>query len=150
MGGDGLWPRCANCTAGEGKAAMTLRVMVRDPEAPMTVVKGEMAYYEIHTSSNVTYDLLVEQIEFADIVVLNKVADAEPHLVDAARKIIRSLNADARIIETTHSDVPPAAILEETVYVARVHTRTKGVRSLPMSGPIRRCTTACPRPYLLS
>jgi hypothetical protein len=63
MGDGGLWPRCANCTAHEGKAAMTLRVMVRDPESPMTVVKGEMAYYEIHTSSNVTYDLLVEQID---------------------------------------------------------------------------------------
>jgi len=39
--------------------------------------------------------LLTGQIEFADVVILNKVADAEPHQVDAARKIIRSLNADA-------------------------------------------------------
>jgi len=45
-------------------------------------------------------NLLVEQIEFADVVVLNKVADAEPHQVAAALQIIRSLNADAKIIET--------------------------------------------------
>ncbi len=52
-----------------------------------------------------------EQIEFADVVILNKVADAELHQVQAARQIIRSLNADAEVIETTHSDVPTDAIL---------------------------------------
>lgn len=61
-------------------------------------------------------NLLVEQIEFADVVILNKVADAEPHKVDAARKIIRSLNADARIIETSHSDVPADAILNTGLF----------------------------------
>lgn len=61
-------------------------------------------------------NLLVEQIEFADVVILNKVADAGPHQVDAARKIIRSLNADARIIETNHSDVPADAILNTGLF----------------------------------
>jgi G3E family GTPase len=61
-------------------------------------------------------NLLVEQIEVADVVVLNKVADAQAHQVDAARKIIRSLNADARIIETSHSDVPADAILNTGLF----------------------------------
>ncbi|AXI47601.1 4-hydroxytetrahydrobiopterin dehydratase [Sulfitobacter sp. SK012] len=60
--------------------------------------------------------LLVEQIEFADVVVLNKVADATAHQVDTARQIIRSLNADAKIIETSHSDVPAAAILDTGLF----------------------------------
>jgi G3E family GTPase len=60
--------------------------------------------------------LLTDQIEFADVVILNKVADAEPHQVDAARKIVRSLNADARIIETNHSDVPAEAILDTGLF----------------------------------
>ncbi|MEM1432210.1 MAG: GTP-binding protein [Pseudomonadota bacterium] len=60
--------------------------------------------------------LLTDQIEFADVVVLNKVDDATAHQVDAARKIIRSLNADARIIETTHSDVPAEAILDTGLF----------------------------------
>ncbi|MCB2010331.1 MAG: GTP-binding protein, partial [Geminicoccaceae bacterium] len=60
--------------------------------------------------------LLTDQIEFADVVVLNKVADAEPHQVDAARRIIRSLNADARIIETSHSDVPVDSILDTGLF----------------------------------
>ncbi len=60
--------------------------------------------------------LLTDQIEFADVVILNKVADAEPHQVDAARKIIRSLNADSRIIETNHSDVAAGTILDTGLF----------------------------------
>jgi G3E family GTPase len=61
-------------------------------------------------------NLLVEQIEFADVVILNKIADAGPERTDAARKIIRSLNADARIIETNHSDVAADAILDTGLF----------------------------------
>ncbi len=61
-------------------------------------------------------NLLTDQIEFADVVILNKVADAEAHQVDAARKIIRSLNADAPIVETNHSDVPPDRILDTGLF----------------------------------
>lgn len=60
--------------------------------------------------------LLTDQIEFADVVILNKVADAGPDKTDAARKIIRSLNADARIIETNHSDVAASAILDTGLF----------------------------------
>ncbi|MFT5867712.1 MAG: G3E family GTPase [Gammaproteobacteria bacterium] len=60
--------------------------------------------------------LLVEQIEFADVVVLNKVADATSHQIEAALQIIRSLNADAKIIETSHSDVPANAILNTGLF----------------------------------
>ncbi|MEL6414871.1 MAG: GTP-binding protein [Pseudomonadota bacterium] len=61
-------------------------------------------------------NLLVEQIEFADVVILNKVTDAGPERTDAARKIIRSLNADAKIIETDHSDVAAEAILDTGMF----------------------------------
>ena len=60
--------------------------------------------------------LLTDQIEFADVVILNKVADAGPERTDAARKIIRSLNADAQIIETNHSDVAADAILDTGLF----------------------------------
>ncbi|WP_299772859.1 GTP-binding protein [uncultured Tateyamaria sp.] len=56
--------------------------------------------------------LLTDQIEFADVVILNKVADAGSEKVDAARKIIRSLNADAEIIETNQSVVDAGKILD--------------------------------------
>jgi G3E family GTPase len=60
--------------------------------------------------------LLTDQIEFADVVILNKVSDAEPHQVDAARKIIRSLNADTHIIETNHSEVSVDSILNTGLF----------------------------------
>jgi len=60
--------------------------------------------------------LLTDQIEFADVIILNKIADAEPHQVDAALKIIRSLNADAKIIETNFSEVPADRILDTGLF----------------------------------
>jgi G3E family GTPase len=60
--------------------------------------------------------LLVEQIEFADVIVLNKVDVATPERLEAARAIFRSLNADARIIETTEAHVPLDAILDTGLF----------------------------------
>ncbi len=56
-------------------------------------------------------DLLVEQIEFADVIILNKVGKASADQLDAARKIIAGLNADARVIETDFAEVAPKDIL---------------------------------------
>ncbi|MEM8791675.1 MAG: GTP-binding protein [Pseudomonadota bacterium] len=60
--------------------------------------------------------LLTDQMEFADVVILNKVDDADPGQVDAARKIIRSLNADCEIIETNHSNVAADKILDTGLF----------------------------------
>ena len=60
--------------------------------------------------------LLTDQIEFADVVVLNKVDDASQSQVDAARKIIRSLNADAEIIEANYSDIPASRIFDTGLF----------------------------------
>jgi G3E family GTPase len=56
-------------------------------------------------------DLLVEQIEFADVVVLNKIDDASKDQLQAARKIIRALNPGADIVETRFSNAPFDRIL---------------------------------------
>lgn len=60
--------------------------------------------------------LLTDQMEFADVVILNKVDDAGAERTDAARKIIRSLNGDAKIIETNHSVVDADAILNTGLF----------------------------------
>ncbi len=57
-------------------------------------------------------NLLVEQIEFADVVVLNKIDAASMTQIDAARKIIRSLNPEADIVETTMSAAPLDRLLD--------------------------------------
>jgi G3E family GTPase len=61
-------------------------------------------------------ELLVDQIEFADIVVLNKVGAAGPERAAAACQVIRALNRDARVIETDFGVVPPAAILNTHLF----------------------------------
>ncbi|MEJ8473000.1 GTP-binding protein [Roseibium algae] len=60
--------------------------------------------------------LLTDQIEFADVVILNKVDAAGPDKVDAARKIIRSLNADTEIVETNQSVVASDKILDTGLF----------------------------------
>ena len=61
-------------------------------------------------------DLLTDQIEFADVIVLNKVSDAGPQRLDQARKIIRALNPVARLIETDHSRVPASTIFDTGLF----------------------------------
>jgi G3E family GTPase len=70
--------------------------------------RGEVAGPE---DQRALVDLLVEQIEFADVIVLNKVSDASDDHRQTARAIIRSLNADARIIEADYSDIPLGEVL---------------------------------------
>ncbi|TIO08354.1 zinc metallochaperone GTPase ZigA [Mesorhizobium sp.] len=56
-------------------------------------------------------DLLVEQIEFADVVVLNKIGAASTHQRDMARLIVRALNPDAEIVEADFGKVPLDKVL---------------------------------------
>jgi G3E family GTPase len=56
-------------------------------------------------------ELLVEQIEFADVVVLNKAGAASPADLRAARQIVGGLNAAARVIETDYGRIELADIL---------------------------------------
>jgi len=55
--------------------------------------------------------LLTEQIEFADVVILNKASDAGPARAQTARQIIRALNPVAELIEVDHGRIAPRAIL---------------------------------------
>ncbi len=57
-------------------------------------------------------DLLVDQIEFADTIVLNKVSDATLEQRELAKKIIIALNPDARLIEADYARVPMAEVLD--------------------------------------
>ena len=56
-------------------------------------------------------DLLVDQIEFADVIVLNKISAASKGQREVARTIVRSLNSDARLIEADFGTVPLQEVL---------------------------------------
>ena len=50
-------------------------------------------------------DLLVEQIEFANVILLNKVDLVSKKELEIVRAVIRGLNAKTEIIETSNSKV---------------------------------------------
>lgn len=60
--------------------------------------------------------LLVEQIEFADIIVMNKVSDATEPQREAARAIIHALNPDARLIETDYGRVAATELFDTGLF----------------------------------
>ena len=61
-------------------------------------------------------DLLVEQIEFADVVVLNKISDASPEQREAVGRIVRALNPDARQVEADFGKVPLDVVLDTGLF----------------------------------
>jgi len=56
-------------------------------------------------------DLLIDQIEFCDVIVLNKTDLVTPDRLVALRAILRRLNPRARIVESNHGRVPPHEVL---------------------------------------
>ena len=50
-------------------------------------------------------DLLVDQVEFANIILLNKSSEVKPEDLKKIKGVIKALNPDARCIETNYSEV---------------------------------------------
>lgn len=76
-------------------------------------------------------DLLAEQIEFADVVVINKAGDATPEALANARAIVRSLNAAARIIETSFGRVDLKDIVGTGLFdFEKAHTHPRWYQEL--------------------
>ena len=81
-------------------------------------------------------DLLVEQIEFADVVVINKVSDATEAMRAEVRRVVAALNPDARQIEADFGKIPlkrfstPASLMKRRP--RHIHSGT------------RNCTTRAP------
>ncbi len=61
-------------------------------------------------------DLLVDQIEFADVVVINKISNATEEIRAEVRKTVAALNPDARQVETDFGKVSLASILDTGLF----------------------------------
>ena len=70
--------------------------------------RGETAGEE---DNRTLVDLLTGQIEFADVVVLNKISAVDAERRAMVRGVIKALNPDARLIETDRSRVALADVL---------------------------------------
>jgi G3E family GTPase len=61
-------------------------------------------------------DLLVDQIEFADVVVINKATDAGPAKLAVAERIVRALNPAARIVQADWGQTELKDILDTGLF----------------------------------
>ena len=60
--------------------------------------------------------LLVEQIEFADVVIINKASAVGAEQLAMVKQVVASLNADAKIIESDFGKVPLSSILNTGLF----------------------------------
>ena len=76
-------------------------------------------------------DLLVDQVEFADVVVLNKIDLLPPDDVAVVEAAVRALNPMARLVRAEHGRVPLEAVLDTGSFdYARASTSAGWLREL--------------------
>lgn len=68
------------------------------------------------TDTREVVDLLIDQIEFANIILLNKADLIGREDMEELRSIIHKLNPDAKLIETSFSKVPLANLLDTKLF----------------------------------
>ncbi len=61
-------------------------------------------------------NLVIQQIEFCNIILLNKAADVEPHELERIRQIIRSIQPKAQIIDCNYGDVDLDKLLNTNLF----------------------------------
>ena len=80
-------------------------------------------------------NLIIQQIEFCNIILLNKVSDITAGELEKVRRIVRALQPSARIIECDYADVSMEAVLDTGLFdfnrVAASAGWIKGIESTP-------------------
>ena len=61
-------------------------------------------------------NLVIQQIEFCNIILLNKAAEVEPHDLERTKQILRALQPKAEIIECNYGDVDLNKILDTNLF----------------------------------
>ena len=61
-------------------------------------------------------NLVIQQIEFCNIILLNKASEVKPEELERVRQIVRALQPKAEIIETDYCDVPFETILHTGMF----------------------------------
>ena len=74
----------------------------------------ELMKKEIHEDD--IENLVIQQIEFCDILIMNKVSEVSKDELNSVRKIIKSLQPKAKLIETDYSNVDISKILDTNLF----------------------------------
>jgi G3E family GTPase len=70
--------------------------------------------------------LLTDQLEFANVIVINKVAEVSEEELDEIRGIVRALNPRARVHETNRSEIAVENVLETGLFAMSEAEQTEG------------------------
>ena len=98
---------------------------VPDVDCIVTVVDALRLKDEFNCGSDLTKknideedieNLVIQQIEFCNIILLNKAADVEPHELERIRQIVRGIQAKAQIIDCNYGDVELDKILNTNLF----------------------------------
>ncbi len=80
-------------------------------------------------------NLVIQQIEFCNIILLNKASEVTPDELGKIRRIIGELQPEARVIECDYADVPLEKLLNTNIFdygkIAASAGWVKGVESTP-------------------
>lgn len=71
---------------------------------------------EDHSDTRTIVNLLTDQIEFADVIILNKVDLISTSQLSELKAVLKALNATARLIESSFSRVEPKDILNTGLF----------------------------------
>lgn len=81
-------------------------------------------------------NLVIQQIEFCNIILLNKAADVEPHELERIRQIIRGIQPKAQIIDCNYGDVDLDKLLNTNLFdYEKVATSAAWIAELEAPSP---------------
>ena len=86
----------------------------KDFGSPETLVDRDLT--NIEDDDRTIVNLLTDQIEFANVIILNKTDLVNKEHLGILRACIKKLNQSAKIIETTYSEISPKEILNTSLF----------------------------------
>jgi G3E family GTPase len=86
----------------------------KDFGSPETLMDRDLT--DIQDDYRTIVNLLTDQVEFANVIILNKVDLVDEATISVLKAVIEKLNPGAKIIESTYSQVAPSAILNTGLF----------------------------------
>ena len=86
----------------------------KDFGSPETLMDRELT--DMEGDYRTVVNLLTDQIEFANVVVLNKTDLVSEDTLGVLKSIVKKLNPSAKIVESNFSQVPPSTILNTGLF----------------------------------
>ena len=86
----------------------------KDFGSPETLMDRDLT--NIEDDDRTIVNLLTDQIEFANVIILNKTDLVDKEHLGILRACIKKLNQSAKIIETTYSEISPKEILNTSLF----------------------------------